>query len=362
MRNYRKSGFTLIELLVVIAIIAILVALLLPAVQQAREAARRSQCKNNLKQFGIALHNYHETYGLLPMAANLSDAGTYSRRYSANVSLLPFIEQAPLFDLISGGGTATAVNGTTNYAAFGGNPWDTNYLPFRQQIPMFLCPSDPESSQTAELADTNYTFSRGDSIQDNNRWTGNGGRGLRGMFAAIGDSGNDGSFGRCVRFRDVLDGLSNTISMSERIKAQPDATNIREGVMPMDFGDAFRSNPSLIYGQVDSSGNIIGSMLRASGTRWADGAPAYTGSTTTLGPNTPNALNSSSDQADGVFDPSSRHTGGVHCLMGDGAVRFISENIDTGDTTSGSVTAGKSPYGIWGALGSISGGEAVAEY
>jgi len=359
----RTNGFTLIELLVVIAIIAVLVAILLPAVQQAREAARRSTCKNNLKQYGIALHNYHDTFNILPPAANLSDATTQAKRYNANVSLLPYIEQAALYDTIVAGGTQAAINGTTNYLPYGGYPWDNNYRPFSQKVPLFLCPSDPDSAQAAELAHTNYAFSRGDSIQNNNRWAGNLGHGLRGMFAAIGDAPADGTFGRCVRFRDVTDGLSNSIAMAERIKAQANSTNIKEGAMPMGFGDAFRNNPSLIHGQVDGSGRITSpNILRVAGTRWADGAPAYTGCTTTLGPNSPNALNSTSDQADGVFDPSSRHAGGVQVLMGDGAVRFVSENIHTGNTTVGSPLSGQSPYGVWGALGSISGGEVVSDF
>jgi len=362
MFSRQRSGFTLIELLVVIAIIAILIALLLPAVQQAREAARRSTCRNNLKQYGIALHNYHDIHNMLPMGANLSDAGSISRRYNANVSLLPYIEQSALFNMISSGGTAASVNGTQNFAPFGGEPWNANYLPFTRKVSLFLCPSDPDSMQGAPMAQTSYVFSRGDSIQNNNRWAGNLGHGLRGMFCAIGDAPNDGTFGRCVRFRDVTDGLSNTIAVSERVKAQANADNIKDGAMPMGFGDAFRNNPSLIYGQVDGNGRITSSILRVSGLRWADGAPAYTGCTTTLGPNSPNALNSTSDQADGVFDPSSRHVGGVHVLMGDGAVRFVSENIHTGNTTTGSPLSGESPYGVWGALGSISGGEVVSDF
>src|SRR5262252_5025108 len=109
MRSSTKSnlwrgrwGFTLIELLVVIAIIAILIALLLPAVQQAREAARRSQCKNNLKQYGLALHNYHDTYTLLPSGENFTATGQAATRHSPNIGLLPYIDQAPLFNQISG--------------------------------------------------------------------------------------------------------------------------------------------------------------------------------------------------------------------------------------------------------------------
>lgn len=360
----RRHGFTLIELLVVIAIIATLVAILLPAVQQAREAARRSNCKNNLKQFGIALHNYHDTYNVLPFASSHSGAPT-GQRYSGHVMLLPFIEQSALYDRFGATGTVNAADGTTNYAAFGPVPWDGNYLPWRTQITMLLCPSDQSSTIDAYHADTNYMFSRGDSIQDINFWTGNGANqnnGMRGMFCSMGDGvGGDTTNGRCVKFSDVLDGLSSTIAMSERVKAQPGAMNWRDGATAANFGEDFVFvNPTLVYQQYNTDGNVIAPLtVRAAGTRWGDGAPAFTGCNMVLGPNSPTGHRFDNDDKDGIFDPSSRHAGGVQVLMGDGSVHFISDNIDTGNTTSPNVTAGKSPYGIWGALGSISGRETV---
>src|SRR5687767_6530245 len=153
-----RFGFTLIELLVVIAIIAILIALLLPAVQQAREAARRTQCKNNLKQFGLAVHNYHDVHKQFPLTVGASpgsppqtwvtmEKGTYL------VQVLPFIEQAPLFQSIDFKGDQTlddqVMPGTTKL--------------FRSQvIPMYICPSDgsPEIQQT-DRAKTNYAMSMG---------------------------------------------------------------------------------------------------------------------------------------------------------------------------------------------------------
>ena len=170
-----QRGFTLIELLVVIAIIAVLIALLLPAVQQAREAARRTQCKNNLKQLGLALHNYHDTHGTLPIGSGITDpGGVGGRRQSGFVGMLPFIEQAPLYQQISG--TYTNSGGTT-WGPFQCEPWNTSYTPFTAKIPGFLCPSDADTTAGGAIGKTNYMFSRGDSPWDHNQWGGNGGRG-----------------------------------------------------------------------------------------------------------------------------------------------------------------------------------------
>src|SRR5690606_26614187 len=200
-----RRGFTLIELLVVIAIIAVLIALLLPAVQQAREAARRTQCKNNLKQLGLALHNYHDTFGSLPFGGG-GDLGTgTARRQSGFIGMLPYLEQGPLYEQISGPFT----DGTNTWLPFGAVPWDGDYTPWQAKIPMLLCPSDADTTEGGALGKTNYMFSRGDSPWDHNNWAGSGGRGMRGMF-----SGNY----KVKRFGDITDGLSNTIGMSERIK------------------------------------------------------------------------------------------------------------------------------------------------
>jgi prepilin-type N-terminal cleavage/methylation domain-containing protein len=367
----RLRGFTLIELLVVIAIIAILIALLLPAVQQAREAARRTQCRNNLKQLGIALHNYHDNYNLFPMASG-SAGGPGGRRHSTFVALLPYIDKAPLASLVEAGGTAASVNGTTNFAGNSFVPWDTNHRAPRTKIPMLLCPSDAEVSgfihDTNELQDNNYVNCRGDTIWEATpQWNGNGGRGLRGMF--VGGQGVSGT--RSIR--DVTDGLSNTLAMSECIKSKNGCNTIRSGATSWQFDQAtLRGNPAICLTAVNAAGIItsLNGNSQRRGHRWFDANIIFTGFNTILGPNKISCLsNNGGDSGDGIIEASSVHTGGVHALLGDGQVRFISENINAGNPAltnppsgGGGPPTGPSVYGVWGALGSVAGEETVAEF
>lgn len=341
----RRLAFTLIELLVVIAIIAVLIALLLPAVQQAREAARRSQCKNNLKQLGLALHNYHDTFGKLPFGEGRECSPCQGRRYSGFVGLLPYFDQAPLFNQIAA-------------ANFNNVPWDGGFAPWQVQMPMLLCPSDSLTDRNNPIKKTNYMFCRGDSAWDHNQWAPNGGRGLRGMFT--GNSQNKS-------FRDATDGLSNSIAMSERIQAKS-GNFVRNGGTATGVGNSMvQSNPSLCLGQINANKQYTGGVGAWGGGRWTDGAPAFTGCTTVLGPNKGSCTQGGWDGEDGIYEPSSVHVGGVHCLMGDGAVRFISENINTGNIASPPPDGpgqpnGPSPYGVWGSLGSIRGGDVVGDF
>ncbi|MCA8996247.1 MAG: DUF1559 domain-containing protein [Planctomycetaceae bacterium] len=362
-RRLRRTAFTLIELLVVIAIIAILIALLLPAVQQAREAARRTECKNKLKQLGLAIHNYHDTFKCIPMASGAHNAGwngSGGRRQSGFVGMLPYIDQGPLYNMIQTGGTNAAVNGSTNYQGNAFVPWDNNHKAVRQQIPLLLCPSDGDTTDENPRAKTNYRLSRGDTAWDHNpNWNGNGGRGLRGFFV-----GGNTNTGGVRRFRDVTDGLSNSVAMGERIKAKAGSNSIRTGAITKAVPQSqYRGNASLCLATVDGDGVYNSAVYRRNGNRWMDGAPIFTGMTTILGPNAPSCMDSrGSDWYDGIFEPTSHHTGGAQVLLGDGAVRFISENIDTGNTTQGSPTNGPSPYGVWGSLGSIAGGDTVGDF
>ncbi|MBW3542411.1 MAG: DUF1559 domain-containing protein [Planctomycetes bacterium] len=204
-----RRGFTLIELLVVIAIIAILIALLLPAVQQAREAARRASCKNNLKQLGLAIHNYHEIYSMFPMSAPRPSGPAPSVPHPRNngfswmAMILPQIDQTPLYQKLN----------------FNGGLWEntTNRQLVQTPIPSLLCPSDPTQAVRSDLA----------------RWwawpdcTLCGGRGPAGVTCYMGFQGDwfdtpvpDGLFERApsrpVRIRDVIDGMTNVLALGER--------------------------------------------------------------------------------------------------------------------------------------------------
>jgi len=352
-----RRGFTLIELLVVIAIIAILIALLLPAVQQAREAARRTQCKNNLKQLGLALHNYHDVYGMFvprKTGTNSCDNAVPARdncgRLSGFMGLMPYIDQAPLYNLVSAGG------GTGNKPPGGPEGW-SGWAEWNVTIPGLLCPSDGLAARSERA--TNYMFNIGDSTRNvRDSVT------VRGMFA-----NRSGS-----RIRDVIDGTSNTIAMSEHVRA--------------DFGQSTNSRRLIVEGiAMSASGLDAGTnpgqcLTFATGNRWApsanvkgrhgmslwDGQAERCGFTTIIAPNGPacaQGTDVNADSAHAVLPPTSLHTGGVHALMTDGAVRFISENIDTGDLSATAPSQGEtgpSPYGVWGGLGTKAGGETVSDF
>ena len=168
-KSVKFRGFTLVELLVVIAIIGILIALLLPAVQAAREAARRSQCTNNLKQFGIAIHNYADTFKAFPPKRSGTQQGGCALCNGAFgtvwMRLTPFYEQQQIFDEWSSPQTYSGVS----YTAFGPCPWDATsgtYVPYQRQVNTLLCPSDGQSANkgATDRGRTNYMVSVGDSI------------------------------------------------------------------------------------------------------------------------------------------------------------------------------------------------------
>jgi len=344
-RSRYRIAFTLVELLVVIAIIGILVALLLPAIQAAREAARRSECTNNLKQLGIALHNYHDTHGTLPHRQGGTGGPTWrdnGDRASGFVCLLPFLEQAALHEQIK--------DGVAGFPPWGPVPWDSGYQPWLQRIPALLCPSDAAHEQlTTGVQPTNYCFSTGD-------WTPWGhDTATRSPFA----------YRRGYKFRAITDGLSTTIAMSERCIGI-DSQLIRGGIV-LNRSSAVPSNPANnnpvdCLATLGAGGRYInGLTLRGdwAGRRWPDGNTAFTTFNTILAPNGPTCNEAAWDGNRILQPPTSYHPGGVLVLMCDGSVNFTDESIDTGDLSAGSTYSGPSPYGVWGALGSRVGGEAT---
>lgn len=338
----RRRAFTLVELLVVIAIIGILIALLLPAVQAAREAARRSQCTNNLKQLGLALHNYHDTYQKFPPRKQESHVG-YSNRHSGFIALLPFFEQGAMYDQIKAG--------DATYGPFGPTAW-TGWAPWDVAPSVLTCPS--ATSTGVWTYAVNYAFSVGDTITGNRDATT-----VRGLFPR-----HNG-----VNMKDITDGTSNTIAMSEHlITSFALGSQTGSKTVAVNRGTAtgftgLATNPQQCLGAASGGYYIDASICKGRvGWRWTDGQIEKIGFTTVLPPNAPSCIDGADVNGDGsntIMPPSSDHPGGVNTLRADGSVSFVSETIDTGNLSLPSVTAGTSPYGVWGALGSKQGGEAV---
>lgn len=363
-RSKRTKGFTLVELLVVIAIIGILVGLLLPAVQAAREAARRMQCSNSIKQLSLALHNYESTYKRFPArragtATPLTDSRrnhTNAGRLSAFVALLPYTEGSPMYEQIQAGdpsGTATVTNATGGPTVVPGGPVPWASWSVWNRSPGFLvCPSDSTCFNAPTRTNlNNYACSVGDdctsivtAIQ------------VRGVFPAT----------RGVSIADITDGTSNTIAFSERLKADFPITNVTANQIETKLGIStsiagMTTAPSVCRttatGQFYTPGQFVKGRF---GSWWTDGQAERVAFNTILPPNSPGCTDDNNPNADSVnvvLPPTSRHTGGVNAGLCDGSVRFISNNIDTGNTNVGQPDSGVSNYGSWGALGSKSGGD-----
>jgi prepilin-type N-terminal cleavage/methylation domain-containing protein/prepilin-type processing-associated H-X9-DG protein len=360
-----RRGFTLVELLVVIAIIGILIALLLPAVQAAREAARRSQCTNNLKQVGLALHNYHDTYKVFPARAGGTQAGGYTMsnegQLAATIVLLPFMEEQPLWDLITSPQTGP------NVPAYGGAPWWDQFRAWNNQPDGLLCPSDGGGSrrktkmQGANNGSTNYNFCIGDQATATYSWAD---RDVRGIFARLVWNG----------IADIKDGTANTLATSEQV-IYIDKNNLLKthGDYVIETG-AMDQNPTLCLAHKGPGGKIVGASpddwhhLR--GVWFAGGYCMVQGFSTILPPNSVNCASAGGEWGWGIFPPDSYHPGGVNAGMADGSVRFVSETVDSGNLSAPNLVdpnwpngalSGQSPYGVWGAMGSKAGGETVSQ-
>ncbi len=343
-RISNRGAFTLIELLVVIAIIAILIALLLPAVQQAREAARRTQCKNNLKQFGLALHNYEGTFGMFPMT-NAQNYLPNTQGFSPQARLLPYMEQANLQNLLDF--TQPAFTGPFNSLV----PNPQFAVAFATPLQVMLCPSDPAPTQNTGAGGSiysglNYMVSYGSGTGANYdlRWRTDG---------IVYENSN-------AKIRDITDGTSNTVIMSESIRSVGADFTLAAGTLPKfnyqatlngssgvsaslqpvqglaGSGGGWSNGPAGVINNPDlatiwplktSWRGAASAALRGRGTSWAHSGAI---STLTNGYNTPNSrIPDVVIHFTGFFGPRSWHTGGAQVLMGDGAVKFLSDNIDT---------------------------------
>ena len=360
-KGQHASGFTLVELLVVIAIIGILVGLLLPAVQAAREAARRMQCSNNVKQIGLALHNYASTNKRFPSRKagttgqasinNIASTPENNRgRLSGWVPLLPYIEQTAMYNQIQAGDATTLPGGPRGDSSWG--PWNVPPNSYK-------CPSDPGAYTIATPAKyISYAFSVGDTV------------------IGINDGAVRGLFGRMVwkDFRDISDGTSNTVAVSELLNqsntgatAQTgmavNAKQVRHTLAYARGVSGLGATPSVCRTVSDGQFFIAGTTVHSRrGINWTDGPAAYCAFNTVFAPNAVQCSEAGDwgDQANMVVPPASQHSGGVNAVMGDGSVRFVSDSIDTGNLGVTQPLTGQSNYGVWGAMGSIAGGEAAA--
>lgn len=310
-----RKAFTLVELLVVIAIIGVLVALLLPAVQAAREAARRMQCGNNLKQLGLALHNYHDTYKTIPIA----DVDGTVNPVSAHARLLPYLEQSPLYALVD---FNVPYNHVNNVAAR------------NTDVSVFRCPSDPSRLPTALGGRNNYYWNAGSGI----------------VMYASGATGQPPSNGiiwhnQTFKFADIIDGLSNTAAFGEKMTgdgsnglSSPRTDTFQPGTYPATADEAMQQCNAVNVADLSKQGysNVGGPWLQQyhSTNQYNHVLP-------------PNGRSCMYPPGRIATTANSQHPGGIQVTLCDGSVRFIANTID---------------IGIWRGLGSINGGEPLGDY
>ncbi|MDO4586199.1 MAG: DUF1559 domain-containing protein [Planctomycetia bacterium] len=369
-RKRGKTGFTLVELLVVIAIIGILIGLLLPAVQAAREAARRMQCTNNLKQLALSVHNFYDVNNHLPPIAQ--NNSTFSR-VSWMIMILPYIEQSAAWDEYAAGGqiylsspgNPQSDRTSSTCEPYQAAPWDWSVSIWYTNFSSKICPSDPYGNDAAAQwfpGRTNYRASLGDATIASCYFNPDGSK-SRGPFQV--DNGNT-----TRKLSYITDGTSNTFMLAEvpthatTSGADDQTFNIKTGILT-------GKNPqwaSTCVGYQDPNNlkSFISSAVTRPwlGRRWCDGLYIYSSFNTVLPPNSVHCIYSTSDAERSIVTPGSYHSGGCNVAMCDGSVKFVSETIDCGDSSADNDNyrgkSGKSPYGVWGAMGTAAAGETAS--
>lgn len=410
----RTKGFTLVELLVVIAIIGILIGLLLPAVQAAREAARRMKCTNNLKQYGLGMHNYHDVHNSFPYGNGTYPYLTRNSGGPACVSglifLLPFMEQQALYDSfleeieeIKSTGAHMPINddgtlGTTSDLSGDGlaiyRLRTFKFAARKGAISGSVCPSDGNGNQSSDLGtqsgQTNYGCVRigyftcfGDSIADTVIGTGT----ATDLASPIKSPYGRGAFGNCIwqTLASITDGSSNTIAMSENVTrydmnalkgASLTTSDSSMGSLTAAAGSVTVTPPSGASNNLKAGsclnvssystdrkrytgGSSIGVTNGYRGVMFGYGQARYAGFNTIMPPNSSACSGGDYTVPNGwgVFAPSSNHPGGVNTLRCDGSVSFVPDSVDNAGGSAECVSSGQSPFGVWGAMGSTCGGE-----
>jgi prepilin-type N-terminal cleavage/methylation domain-containing protein/prepilin-type processing-associated H-X9-DG protein len=377
-RSRKNRAFTLVELLVVIAIIGVLIALLLPAVQAAREAARRMECQNRIKQVVLATHNYHDRFDSLPARMSGMDGtnnwsgNNESRRISTWVGILPGLEQQALYESITDAQKNYTNGGTWVGLRVGSDTPSGAYSPVAVNvvIAFALCPSEsrPEATAATYYGRNNYVFCEGDFPGRGDTLPSGSGHNKRGAFSSF----------AWHNLSAITDGTSNTAGVSERVAHYNRGRNINsslsQGASSVISGFAegdtngtkevpttFNPQNCIAYKTATGEYSSLAPNIRnnRSGWRWLSGEPIFGAFNTIAPPNSPTCTSGTGSSDPGVIPPNSYHSGGVNVGALDGSVRFISDTIGCNDLTVKCVKDGPSPYGAWGAFGSKDGGEFV---